>query len=104
MKGDLVVVENKTRSDRPSVTHMCIHCNKFRMIRPADYEINYSLRDLETPRGETLSIPQDICRFCEEKIIRKYFKPTRSDAKKVLDAMANNDTELDGDTSLEDLL
>ncbi len=87
----------------PSKTYVCPLCNKLRMVRPHDYEVSDEMREIRTPRGEKLIIPQDICVWCEKKIVDKHFKPKKADVKKVLKSLEEGD-QIDPDKSLEDML
>jgi hypothetical protein len=74
-----------------------------RMVRPHDYEVSDEMREINTPNGDTISIPKDICVYCEARIVKKHFQTKKADVKKVLKSL-DEQTPVDEDQSLEDLL
>lgn len=85
------------------ITHQCPLCSKLRMVRPADYKVNLELTEINLPNGEKLSVPYDICDWCINRIIKKYFKPKKESINKIIEAM-NHGESLPENKSLEELL
>lgn len=80
----------------------CPECHKFRLYRPEGYKISQEITKKDLPSGEQISHFNDICDFCAVKIYNRYYKPNKSDAKKILQAL--EDGKSIGDKSLEELL
>jgi hypothetical protein len=60
--------------------------------------------EMETPSGRTIEVYRNICHYCEQKLIRKYFGGGR-DVDAVMKALkAEGDVELPDGKSLEELL
>lgn len=80
----------------------CPQCKKSRMIRPLAHVVSQERRDFKTRDGNTISLLVDTCDNCIVKNYSLYFEPTRTDIRKVLNAM--NDEAKTSDVSLEELL
>lgn len=92
------------RQDEPKVTHVCPMCNKLRMVRSKGFEFDpEEMTEINTPSGKTIEVPANRCGFCDQKIVRKHFQPSKSDVKKVVKAMADQEA-IPEDKSLEDML
>lgn len=87
-------------ADDIQTTYQCPMCKKLRMVRPKGYEVSAEKQTIKTKRGTELTIPKDVCSFCEQKIIKKHLMPSQEDIKKILET--SHDEELD--ESLEDML
>lgn len=93
------VAEDKIYTQRVFV---CPMCDKHRMVRPKDHVVSHETREVETPSGEMVELHVDVCDACQRRIIRKHFQPNKTDLKKVIKAVKDqNDI---GEKSLEDML
>jgi hypothetical protein len=83
----------------------CPQCGKPRMRRPHGHEINLEKQKYTTRSGDEVELLTDICVSCEQRNYRLYFQPTKTEAKKVLQAMkaAAEGESVDG-PSLEEML
>lgn len=87
----------EAQADSVSYTYQCPSCKKIRLIKPKDYIVSDELIDIDTPSGKR-TVHKDMCDYCINKTINKYFKPKKEDIKKVI-----NQQELGG-KSLEEIL
>lgn len=81
----------------------CPECKKRRLYRPEDYTVILDKVEKELPSGQKISHYKDVCERCMDRIIKLYYLPKKSDAKKVLSALEDN-RQVDSDKSLEELL
>ena len=79
----------------------CPQCNKRRMIRRPDHIVSLEKEEHMDRGNKPISLFVDTCEFCKIKNFKKHFEPTKSDIRKVINAMKDNDTK---GQSLEDML
>jgi hypothetical protein len=79
----------------------CPQCSKQRLYKPLSEEVSYDKEEFETRDKSKVTLFTDLCEFCRIKNYKKYFKPTKTDAKKVIEAMEKGSE--DG-ASLEEML
>jgi hypothetical protein len=84
----------------------CPQCDKQRLLKPLDKEVSYNKEEFETRDGSKVSLFTDICEYCQVRNFRKYFEPTKADAKKVMKALkeATEGDNPQDETSLEEML
>lgn len=81
----------------------CPECHKRRLHRLPDHEVIREKKPIKLQDGRTVEHHIDVCEFCLVKLREKFYKPTKSDLRKVLKALHDPDIEL-GNDSLEDML
>ena len=84
-------------------SYMCPQCKKLRMTRELDYVVSLEKQKYKTKSGEDVELFVDICDKCKHRNYTKYFEPSRSDIRRVLNTM-KTEAELGDKDSLEDLL
>lgn len=80
----------------------CPECNKTRMLRPADHQINYQKEEVEIG-GVLRPIYVDVCEVCAKKVSDKLISEAKSKIARAKSRIENLE-KLDDDTSLEDVL
>lgn len=85
----------------------CPECGKQRMVLPMGQEPRRDKVSMETPSGRKVDIYPDVCSFCNQKYLKKYFGAGR-DMKAVADMMkdvhAGEVLDIPDGKSLEELL
>lgn len=81
--------------------YWCQQCDKPRLYRDFDYTVVKEKQEYTTWNKETVELFSDVCAFCDAKNNKRYFVPPKSEAKKILKALAEGKGT---EASLEDLL
>lgn len=86
-----------------SKTFICPQCGKPRMSRPLDHKVSLEKKSFKIKNEQEIELLIDICDFCLAKNYRAYFEPTKTDIKKLLKAI-HEEQPADSEKSLEDLV
>ena len=81
---------------------VCPQCNKKQMIRPEGHVVSSKKIQKDLPSGKSVEHFYDICGKCVTKLTKLYYTPSKTDAKKVLQALDSGESI--GDKSIEELL
>lgn len=93
-------IQNQKPVDKKVFT--CQQCGKHRMTRAVDHVVSTEKQEAKTRDGSMMSFFVDICDNCIARNYRTHFEPTRSDIRKVLKAMTEENKP--SDVSIEEML